>query len=132
MGSGQMPNVADVRFEIAKIKKMVAELYERQVISEPIIDTMIPTVEIPNIWAEPADVQVKKTKEKRKEKKRKREEEHDAENKAKADSIQDEWDRETRIHEMDARAGGSIALIAITEGVDVMPLSADSVLIVGK
>lgn len=49
--SGQTLDVVAIRAEIAAIKGMVVTLSERLVIIEPIIDTMIPTVEILNIWA---------------------------------------------------------------------------------
>lgn len=41
--------MADVRFEIAEIKKMAAKLYERLVVTELVVKTMIPIVEVPNI-----------------------------------------------------------------------------------
>lgn len=41
--------VSDIRIEIAEIKKIVTKLYERTVIIEPVMDTMIPTIEVPNI-----------------------------------------------------------------------------------
>lgn len=52
LGSGQMPNIADARSKIAKIKKMVMELYERPIIAEPVVETIISTVEVPKIWEE--------------------------------------------------------------------------------
>lgn len=42
--------------EIAEINKMVTELYERPVIAEPVVDIVIPIVEVPNIWAISIDV----------------------------------------------------------------------------
>lgn len=51
-------------------KKMVTELYERSFIAEPVEEIMIPTVEVPNIWADPAAVRVEKTRENSKRKKR--------------------------------------------------------------
>lgn len=44
-----MPNIAAIQVEITDIKGMVAELFERLVIVETIIETMIPTVEVLNI-----------------------------------------------------------------------------------
>lgn len=58
MGSGQVPNIADIRFKIADIKKIVTELSERLIVVEPITVTGIPTVEVPNICIVPTNEQV--------------------------------------------------------------------------
>lgn len=47
--SWQTPNVSAIQAEIANINGMVVELFERPVIIETIIGTMIPTVKVPNI-----------------------------------------------------------------------------------
>lgn len=64
---------------------------------------------------------VKKTREEKKEKKCKRHEEKEAEKKAKLDSIQDEKDWETRVHEIIARVGGLRPLIIDAKGDSVVP-----------
>lgn len=46
---------ADVKTEILEIKKMVIELFKRPMVGEPIVETVIPTVEVPNILAMPVD-----------------------------------------------------------------------------
>lgn len=56
LGSRQAPNIADIRATIAEIKKIVVKLYERSVVPEPIIESMIPTIEISNSWTKPVDV----------------------------------------------------------------------------
>lgn len=50
MGRGKTPNVDDVRAKKAETKKLVAEMYERPVVTEPVVKNMISTVEVPNIW----------------------------------------------------------------------------------
>lgn len=77
LGRVQAHIMADIRFEIAEIKKMAAKLYERLVVTELVVKTMIPIVEVPNIQAYPDDRQVEeiryqdnKRKKKRKDKKR--------------------------------------------------------------
>lgn len=47
---------------------MVVKLYERSIINEPVIETVIPTIEVPNIWVELADRQVEEIEEERSEK----------------------------------------------------------------
>lgn len=44
-----MPNIADIKVKISKIKKMVTKLSDRSMVAEPIIDTMIPIVKVLNI-----------------------------------------------------------------------------------
>lgn len=107
---------------------MVTNLYERLVVAEPVAETVIPTVEVPNIWEDSVDVQVEKTREKMKRKKRKGKE---VEKKAKVESIQDESDHETWVYEMAGGAGGSTAPIVVDEGADVVPQSIDSVSVIG-
>lgn len=63
-----MHNSADVRAEIEEITKMVIELYKSPIVTEPITETMIPTDEVPNIWAVLVNEQAKQTKKERKEK----------------------------------------------------------------
>lgn len=53
-----MPNMAGIKAEVAKIKRMVMELYDIPVILELMIETFIPTVYIPNIWVIPKSVEV--------------------------------------------------------------------------
>lgn len=90
--SGQTSEVADIKFELAEIKKIVSKLYEIPVVVEPIVQIVIPTVYVPNIWADPADIQVKKTKEQIKKREIKKKEERETEKRAIADNIQDEQD----------------------------------------
>lgn len=47
---------------------MVTELSKRPMVDEPIVETVIPTVEVLNIWAVPVNEQAEQTKEERKEK----------------------------------------------------------------
>lgn len=57
-----MPNVVDIRTEVAEIKKMVSEIYERWVVAKPIIETVIPMFHVSNIWDDPMATQVEETK----------------------------------------------------------------------
>lgn len=71
LGSIQVPNIADIGAEIVEIKKMVIEMYESPMDTQPIVETMISTFEVSNIWAVPTDDRLS-TLRKRKEKRRKR------------------------------------------------------------
>lgn len=53
-----------VKSKVAKIKRMVMELYDIPVDSEPMIETVAPTIHVLNIWEilNPVDTPVKKTK----------------------------------------------------------------------
>lgn len=89
LGTGQSPNIGDVRAEIAKIKKMITQLYERPIIAELVMETVIPPVEVPNIWEDPTAVPVEETRKNKKKKKRK---DKAVEKKSRLKSIQDEAD----------------------------------------
>lgn len=69
---------------------MVTELYKRLVAIAPIMEVAIPTVEVPNIWSIPVDIQDEQINEERIEKKRKKKEDRAANKKARLESIQDE------------------------------------------
>lgn len=94
---------------------MVTKLYDRPVISEPEVTTIIPDVHVDNIQAilEPI---VKETREKIREKKNKNFNKKDAMKKANVDSLQDEQNQHVRIHEMAAGAGGSRSTTIDSEG----------------
>lgn len=47
---GQTPNITGIKIEVVEIKRMVHKLYDRSVISEPEIETMVPTIHVLNIW----------------------------------------------------------------------------------
>lgn len=100
MSSGQTPNATYIRSKISEIKKMAIELSERPMVAKPIVDTVIPTVKVLNIWVVPIDEQDEQTEEERKEKKKK--ETRDVKKKARLDSIQSEQNR-------------------YSEGVDIVP-----------
>lgn len=51
LGSGQTSDIAEIKFEAAEIKNMVAELFSRSVIQEPIIEIVMSIVYVENIWA---------------------------------------------------------------------------------
>lgn len=63
MGSGQVPNVANVRIDIIEIKRTVTKLSTRLVIDDPVIENMILTVVESIIWEESIDVQAEQIKE---------------------------------------------------------------------
>lgn len=89
-----MPNFADVLAKIAKIKKVVIELYERTVVAEPVVETVNSTIEVPNILADPTAIQVKETREEGKIKKRKAKAN---EKKVRLESIRGEANQEMRV-----------------------------------
>lgn len=88
-----MPDVTEIRSEVAKIKMMVTELYDRPIVSKPIVETVIPIIHVTNIWEVPVEVPVREIREERHEKKRKRKEDKAAKKRARVDNIQDERDR---------------------------------------
>lgn len=49
MGSGKTHDIAEIKSEVADIKKMVMELYDRLVIPELVIKKVVPTVHVENI-----------------------------------------------------------------------------------
>lgn len=59
-----MLDIAKIRSEVAKIKKMVAKFYVRLVVVEPIVEIVISAVHVPNIWEVLLDKPIKETKEK--------------------------------------------------------------------
>lgn len=102
---------------------MVAELYDKPVILVLVIETIMPTVYVPNIQAIPnlVEVPIKKTQEKRREIKRRRSEEKDIEKKAKVTSLLDEQDLEARVHEIATEASGLIPPTIDAERDGVVP-----------
>lgn len=40
--SGKSLDIIEVKFEVSEIKRMVIELYDRSVVSEPVIETVVP------------------------------------------------------------------------------------------
>lgn len=48
--SGQIPNIVVVKFVVAKIKMMVAELYHRLIILKLVIMEVVPQLYVENIW----------------------------------------------------------------------------------
>lgn len=69
MGREQTPNIAKIKFEVVEIKKIVLELYDRPIILEPMIKTVVHTVHVDYIWAisNLLEVLFEKTRERRKE-----------------------------------------------------------------
>lgn len=90
LSGGQTLDIIETKIKVAKIKKVVHSLYDRLVISEPVIDTVVPTIYVPNIWA--IQSQNFNRPEKISKKKRRKHEEKEFEKRAKADSIQSERD----------------------------------------
>lgn len=50
LSGGKTPDIKDIKTKLAKIKRMVHELYDKPVILEPVIETVVPTIHVPNIW----------------------------------------------------------------------------------
>lgn len=48
-----MLDIAEIKAEVAEIKWMVLELYARSMIPEPMIEIVVPTIHVDNIWAIP-------------------------------------------------------------------------------
>lgn len=46
-----MPDIAKIKAKVAKIKKMISELFDRSVILEPVIKMVVCIVHINNIWS---------------------------------------------------------------------------------
>lgn len=59
MIGGKTPNITMVKTENTDIKRIVYQLYDRLMIPEPMIDKVVPTVYVLNIWVirEPRDVE---------------------------------------------------------------------------
>lgn len=51
MSSSQTPDIREVRAEVAYIKRMVAKLYNRPISQEPMVNIVVPTIHVCNIWA---------------------------------------------------------------------------------
>lgn len=49
LGNSQIPNIVEVKIEVAKIKKMVNELYKRPFIPSTMIIEIEPKIEVENI-----------------------------------------------------------------------------------
>lgn len=67
-----MTNITDIRTEVTIIKKMVSKLYERSVFAVIVVEMVIPTVHVPNIWQDLANALLAETREQRHEIKRKK------------------------------------------------------------
>lgn len=50
MGSGKISNIAEVKVEVAKIKKMVSKLYDRPIIPKSMVTKVVLKLHIENIW----------------------------------------------------------------------------------
>lgn len=53
MGRGQTPDIAEIKSEVAKIKKIVAKLYDRTTILQHVIEIVVPTIHLYNILVIP-------------------------------------------------------------------------------
>lgn len=88
---------------------MVEEFHAKLVIPKPENTTVVPYVQVTNIWAI-TDL-VEENKEEIRERKRIKNEYKYVEKKAKAASLQDKQDQETQVGEMAVGAGGSRLLV---------------------
>ncbi|KAF3663601.1 hypothetical protein FXO38_10547 [Capsicum annuum] len=120
---GQTYNVTESKIEVAEIKKMVLELYKRLVVVELVVETMIPTIHMPNIWVDLVDALVVDSRVQRHERMRKGKKIEKDKKRDHVESIQDKRDHEIRVHKMAMGAGGLRALFIDTAGVDVVPPS---------
>lgn len=120
LGNEKAPNVVDIRAEIAEIHKIVTNLYERQIIAELVVETMIPTIDVPNIWVVSINMKAEETQYERREKKKKNKIAKTARKKVRLDSIQDQKTQLTRVLEISREPGGPRAPVSITGLVTVM------------
>lgn len=56
LSNGQTLNIMEVKYEVAEIKRMVAELYDRPIISKTEVTTIPTYFYVNNIWAIPNTV----------------------------------------------------------------------------
>lgn len=118
-------DILQIKTEVAKKKLMLHELYDTPIILEPVPETVVPTIHVPNIWAilEP---RVKGTQEE-KEVRKKIEEEKEIKKMARAECIESERNWETRVHKIASVAGGSRTPVVYIKGDGFVPPSiADS------
>lgn len=50
MGSREIPDIVEVKSQVAEIIKIVAKLYDRLIIPEPMVTKVEPDNKIKNIW----------------------------------------------------------------------------------
>lgn len=55
LGSGQTPDILEVKVEVAELRNLVNELNERPIFPTPVITKVHPKVEIENIWSVPIE-----------------------------------------------------------------------------
>lgn len=133
MGSGQIPDIAEVKFEVAEIKKMVDELYDRPFIPSPVVAEVELGIYVQNMLQilDP----VEEPQDNRKKRKHRSSLKKDAIKKAKVDSLQSEQDRQARVQEMHIRAGSlRLTVIDIEGGSDAdlpIDLHASALVIIG-
>lgn len=85
---------------VFKIKRMVTELCDKEVVAETIVEIVIPMVHDPNIWDVLIEMPFRETQEERHERKIKRKKEKVVEKKARYESIHRERDQEQQFREM--------------------------------
>lgn len=61
----QTSDITELTIEMVKIKKIVHELYDRLMIPESIVETVMPTAHVSNIWAIPEQKKEETKEEKR-------------------------------------------------------------------
>lgn len=49
LGRDKTPHIIQVQAEVAEIKRTITELYDKLVISEPVVTTVVPEEEVENI-----------------------------------------------------------------------------------
>lgn len=57
MGNRRMPHIVDIKSKVVESKNIVVELYDRAVIPELVIKTVLPTVHVDNIWVIPDPIE---------------------------------------------------------------------------
>lgn len=118
LGRGQIPNITEVKIEVAEIKKIVDDLYDIPFIPTPVTIMIEQEREVENIQSNLEEGNTEREREKRKH----RGAEKETLKKVKKYSIQSEQDRQVRVQEMLDGAGSIKMENNNTEGVVIQPL----------
>lgn len=108
LGSGQIFYIAEVKFKVAKIKKMVDELYDQPFIPTLVVVDMELAIYVENIW----EIQdpLENTQERRKKRKH-QSAQKEVVKKANKDSLQCDQDWQVRVEEMKVGSGSLKSIV---------------------
>lgn len=117
LGSGQVSAIAEVKFEVNGIKKMVDQLYDRPFIPALVVVEVKPNIYVKNIWEIPELVEEPQERNKSKH----QNVEKDSLKKAKKGGILSERDQQTRVQQIQNGAGSSKQMTYDVDGVVKYP-----------